>query len=167
LRDHTDNDQSTATMNRPCIFLSLALRRPSRTHDLITLPNQRPETVRTRNRLGAGHAQAKNLTGANYSQQILEDAYNLDPGHPLTLLALSVFETHPESKSLRKRRSFPRSENDARLAAGAAETLLINKNPDNARKAAKLALKLPKAMDADRAKAQAGIENIQKGQHDR
>jgi WD40 repeat protein len=109
------------------------------------------------------HPQTEKSDGPNYSPRILDEAYNLDPGHPLILLALSVFEDRPETKALWKRLSFPRFEKDARLAARAAEILLIDKDPENARKAAEMALKLPSATEADRAKAQVVIERIEKG----
>lgn len=106
------------------------------------------------------HPQTERPDGPNYSPKILDDAYNLDPGHPLILLALSVFEDRPETKALWKRLSFPRFEKDARLAARAAEILLIDKDPENARKAAELALDLPSATDADKAKARAVLAQI-------
>jgi hypothetical protein len=106
------------------------------------------------------HPQTEDPKGPNYSPKILDDAYTLDPGHPLILLALSVFEDRPETKALWKRLSFPRFEKDARLAARAAEILLIDKDPENARKAAELALNLPTATDADKAKAQAVLAKI-------
>ena len=106
------------------------------------------------------HPQTKEPGGPNYSPKILADAYRLDPGHPLILLALSVFEDRPETKALWNRLSFPRFEKDARLAARAAEILLIEKDFANARKAAEIALALPNATDADRAKAQAVLDQI-------
>ncbi|WP_395795033.1 WD40 repeat domain-containing protein [Aquimonas sp.] len=106
--------------------------------------------------------QTEETDGPNYSPKILNDAYNLDPGHPLILLALSVFETRAETKALWKRLSFPRFENDARLAARAAEILLIDKDPENASTAAHIALALPTARAEDRAKAQAVLNQIAK-----
>jgi WD40 repeat protein len=106
------------------------------------------------------HPQTEKPDGPNYSPKILDDAYNLDPGHPLILLALSVFEDRPETKALWKRLSFPRFEKDARLAARAAEILLIDKDPENARKAAEIAMNLPNATNADKAKAGAVIAQI-------
>ncbi len=106
------------------------------------------------------HPQTEEPTDPNYSPKILDDAYNLDPGHPLILLALSVFEDRPETKALWKRLSFPRFAKDARLAARAAEILLIDKDPENARKAAEMALSLPNATEADKAKAQAVLAKI-------
>jgi hypothetical protein len=94
------------------------------------------------------------------SRQILSDLYDLDPSHPLILLALSVFENRPETKALWKRLSYPRFEKDARLAARAAEILLIDKDPENARKAAEIALNLTSATDSDRQKAQAVLAQI-------
>lgn len=101
-------------------------------------------------------------SGAHASKIDLDSAYKLHPGHPLILLALSVFETRPETKALWKRLSFPRFEKDARLAARAAEILLIDKDPDNARKAALIALSLPTATSEDKARAQAVLDQIAK-----
>jgi WD40 repeat protein len=106
------------------------------------------------------HPQTEKPDGPNYSPQILDDAYNLDPGHPLILLALSVFEARPETKALWKKLSFPRFEKDPRLAARAAEILLTDKDPQNARKAAEIALALPSATEEDKAKANAVLTKI-------
>ncbi|MBL8298742.1 MAG: hypothetical protein JNN30_10405 [Rhodanobacteraceae bacterium] len=109
------------------------------------------------------HLQTEKPYGTNYSPKILDEAYNLDPGHPLILLALSVFEARPETKALWKRLSFPRFEKDARLAVRAAEILLIDKDTDNARKAAELALNLPGATGDDKTKAQAVLAKLVDG----
>jgi len=93
---------------------------------------------------------------------ILGGAYNLDPGHPLILLAMSVAEDDSETKVLWKRLSFPRFEKDPRLAARAAEILLLDKDPENARKAAEIALALPNATAADKVRAQAVLDRIAK-----
>jgi WD40 repeat protein len=86
-----------------------------------------------------------------FSQEILNEAYNLNPAHPLILFALSVFEERPETKALWKRLSFPRIAHDARLAARAAEILQKDNDPENAKKAAEIALSL--APDNAKAKA--------------
>jgi len=91
---------------------------------------------------------------------ILAGAYNLDPSHPLILLAMSVAEDHPETKALWKRLSFPRFEKDARLAARAAEILLQGEDRANARKAATIARALPSATPEDKAKAQSVLDRI-------
>ena len=83
-----------------------------------------------------------------------------DPGHPLILLTMSVLENRPETKALWKRLSFPRFEKDARLAARAVENLLIDKDPENTRKAAEIALSLPTTTEADKAKARAVLAKI-------
>ena len=75
------------------------------------------------------------------SISILNNTYNLDPSHPLILFALSVFETHPETKALWKRLSFPRIEAQPEYATRAAEILQQDKDPENAMKAALIALK--------------------------
>lgn len=56
-------------------------------------------------------------------RQTLEDAYRTDPGHPLILLALSVFEEHPDTVRLWRELTLQRIATDARLAAKAAEIL--------------------------------------------
>jgi len=66
----------------------------------------------------------------------------------------------PETKAVWKRLSFPRFEKDARLAARAAEILLIEKDRANARKAAEIALALPNATAADKFKAQAVLNQV-------
>ena len=86
-----------------------------------------------------------------HSQKILDNAYALNPAHPLILFALSVFEDRPETKALWKRLSFPRIAHDARLAARAAEILQQDNDPENAKKAAEIALSLA----PDNAKARA------------
>jgi len=91
---------------------------------------------------------------------ILGGAYNLDPAHPLILLAMSVAEDDSETKALWKSLSFPRFNKDPRLSARAAEILLQDKDPENARKAAQIALELPSAAAADKAKAQAVLDRI-------
>jgi predicted oxidoreductase (fatty acid repression mutant protein) len=106
------------------------------------------------------HPQSGKPDGPNYSPKILDDAYNLDPGHPLILLALSVFEDRPETKALWKKLSFPRFDKDPRLAARAAEILLIDKDPENARKAAEIALAIPSATEEDKAKASAVLTKL-------
>jgi len=106
------------------------------------------------------HLQTEDPTGPTYSPKILADAYNLDPAHPLILLAMSVFEDRPETKALWKKLSFPRFEKDARLAARAAEILLLDKDSENARKAAEIALQPPNATVADEDKARAVLDKI-------
>ena len=106
------------------------------------------------------YPQSADPDGPHFSPKILDDAYNLDPGHPLILLALSVFETRPETKALWKRLSFPRFDKDPRLAARAAEILLIDKDPTNARKAAEIALALSSATEEDKDKASAVLTKI-------
>ncbi len=91
---------------------------------------------------------------SGYSPHILDDAYTLDPGHPLILFALSVFEDRPETKALWKRLSFPRIAGDARLAARAAEILKQDMDPENAKKAAEIAL----ALEPDNRQAQAVLD---------
>ena len=76
------------------------------------------------------------------SRDILNDAYALDPSHPLILLALSVFEDRPETRKLWKELSMPRIEGDARIAARAAEILQQDNDPDYAARAAQIALDL-------------------------
>ncbi len=88
---------------------------------------------------------------SQHSQKILDEAYALNPAHPLILFALSVFEDRPETKALWKRLSFPRIAHDARLAARAAEILQQDNDPENAKKAAEIALAL--APENVRAKA--------------
>ena len=56
-----------------------------------------------------------------------------------------------ETKALWKRLSFPRIAHDARLAARAAEILQQDNDPENAKKAAEIAL----ALEPDNAKAKA------------
>ena len=105
--------------------------------------------------------QTEKPAGPNDSPKILDDACNLDPGHPLILLALSVLEKRAETKAVWKKLSFPGFEKDPRVAARAAEVLLIDKDPENARKAAEIALALSNATAADKAKARAVLENIE------
>lgn len=85
---------------------------------------------------------------------ILDDAYDYDPGHPLILLALAVFEERPEAKALWKKLSFPRVADDSTLAARAAQILQQDDDPVNAAAMAETALRL----DPDNANAIAVLQ---------
>lgn len=74
--------------------------------------------------------------------EVLNEAYNIDPGHPLILLALSVCEEHPATVQLWRELTLQRIAKDARLAAKAAEILQRQGDVDNARRAAEIALML-------------------------
>lgn len=61
--------------------------------------------------------------GNTLRRNALEEAYRADPGHPLILLALSVFEEHPDTVRLWRELTLQRIATDVRLAAKAAEIL--------------------------------------------
>lgn len=90
---------------------------------------------------------------------IIDDAYSIDPAHPLILFALAVFEERSETRVLLKQLGFRRIANDTRLAARAAEILLQDDDAGNARAAAEIALSL----DPSNARAKAVLVEIETG----
>ncbi|HYN21851.1 MAG TPA: hypothetical protein VE078_12890 [Thermoanaerobaculia bacterium] len=82
------------------------------------------------------HPQASNAAS------ILDDAYSLDPLHPLILFALSAREDNPATQALYRDLGLKRLPADARLCARAAEILKALDDRPRARVAAEKALAL-------------------------
>jgi len=68
----------------------------------------------------------------------LDEAYRVDPGHPLILLALSAFEEHPETVRLWRELTLQRVASDSRLASRATEILQSAGDMKNAHRAAEI-----------------------------